>query len=102
MDNLLEGGRGGAEILVKPRGPLALPHEFLGVTIEPFGGRTRLQLEDAARASQLVAWLASHGHEVISLTPERQSLEDLFMNLFHDAHTVGGDPEHDARERREA
>jgi len=102
MDQLLEGGRGGAEIVVKPRGPLALPPEYLGVIIEPFGGRTRLQLEDASRASALVAWLASHGHEVIALTPERQSLEDLFMDLFQGAHTVGGDPERDAHERREA
>jgi ABC-2 type transport system ATP-binding protein len=93
LETLLEGGRGGAEIVLKPRGALALPPEFLGVSIEPMGVRTRLGLADAGRASALVAWLAGHGHEVISLTPERLSLEDLFMNLFEGAHEVGGDPE---------
>jgi hypothetical protein len=100
---LLEGGRGGAEIVLRPRGVLALPPEFLGVAIEPFGGRTRLALADASRASALVAWLAAHGHEVIALTPERQSLEDLFMDMFQDAHDVGGDPERSMEDaRREA
>jgi len=103
MDALLEGGRGGAEIVLRPRGVLALPPEFLGVAIEPFGGRTRLSLADASRASALVAWLAAHGHEVIALTPERQSLEDLFMDMFQDAHEVGGDPERKMEDaRREA
>jgi ABC-type Na+ transport system ATPase subunit NatA len=63
-------------------------------------GRTRLTMADATRASALVAWLASHGHEVIALTPERRSPEDLFMEMFQGAHEVGGDPER--RERREA
>ena len=57
-------------------------------------------MADATRASALVAWLASHGHEVIALTPERRSPEDLFMEMFQGAHEVGGDPER--RERREA
>lgn len=100
MDALLDSGKSGAEIVLRPRGALALPPEFLGVEIEALAGRTRLALSDATRASALVAWLASHGHEVISLTPERQSLEDLFMDLFQGAHEVGGDPERSASEMR--
>jgi ABC-2 type transport system ATP-binding protein len=96
LDTLLEGGKAGAEIVLKPRGVFALPPEFLGVTIEHVAGRTRLVLEDGARASALVAWLAGHGHEVIALTPERHSLEDLFMDIFQGAHDVGGDPERPA------
>jgi ABC-2 type transport system ATP-binding protein len=93
LDDLLDGGKAGAEIVLKPLGALALPPEFLGVAIENVGGRTRLTLDDAKRASALVAWLAGRGHEVISLTPDRHSLEDLFMEMFKDAHEVGGDPE---------
>ncbi|MEP7028283.1 MAG: ABC transporter ATP-binding protein [Candidatus Eisenbacteria bacterium] len=93
LDALLEGGGAGAEIVVRSRGVFALPPEFLGVEIENVAGRVRLVLDDAARASALVAWLAGRGHEVISLTPERRSLEDLFMDMFQGAHDVGGDPE---------
>jgi ABC-2 type transport system ATP-binding protein len=108
LEALLEDGKAGAEIVLRPKGVLALPPEFLGVTIEPIGGRTRLVLEDASRASALIAWLAGHGHELVSLTPERASLEDLFMDMFQGAHEVGGDPERvegrapRAQDRREA
>ena len=102
LDALLAGHSAGAEILVRSTGTVALPPEFLGVGIEAIAGRTRLTLPDAKRASALVAWLASHGHEVISLTPERRSLEDLFMELFQGDHEVGGDPEQPRVERRKA
>jgi ABC-2 type transport system ATP-binding protein len=101
LEELLGDGRGGAEIVAVPRGTLALPPEFAGVSIEPAGTRVRLVATDARRASALVAWLATHGHEVVSLSPERRSLEDLFMDMFHGAHEVGGDPERDARVPRE-
>jgi ABC-2 type transport system ATP-binding protein len=101
LEDLLGDGRGGAEIIVAPRGTLALPPEFAGAAIEPAGARVRVVVPAAAAASALVAWLATHGHEVISLSPERRSLEDLFMDLFHGAHDVGGDPERDARVPRE-
>lgn len=97
LDALLESGKAGAEIVCRPNGVLALPPEFLGVAIEPIAGRTRLAVDDATRASALVAWLSNHGHEVISLTPERRSLEDLFMDMFQGAHEVGGDPERSRR-----
>jgi len=61
------------------------------------GARTRIVIEDAGRASALVAWLAGHGHEVLQLTPVRRSLEDLFMHMFEGAHDVGGDPERATR-----
>jgi ABC-2 type transport system ATP-binding protein len=99
LDALLANGQGGAEIVLKPRGALALPPEFLGVRIEALAGRTRLTLSDASRASALVAWLAAHGHEIVALTPERRSLEDLFMDIFQGAHEVGGDPERARHER---
>ncbi len=93
LESLLERGDGGAEILVRPKGALALPPEFLGVTIEAVGTRTRLVVGDPGAAPSLVAWLAGHGHDVIQLTPVRRSLEDLFMHMFEGAHEVGGDPE---------
>jgi ABC-2 type transport system ATP-binding protein len=102
LDALLEDGKAGAEIVLRPSGALALPPEYLGVSMEPFGHRIRLVLADASRASALVAWLAGHGHEVISLTPERHSLEDLFMDMFQGAHDVGGDPERESRQDRRA
>jgi ABC-2 type transport system ATP-binding protein len=94
LEQLLEQGDGGAEIVVRPRGALALPPEFLGVAIEPVGARTRIVIDDPRRAPALVAWLAGHGHEILQLTPVRRSLEDLFMHMFEGAHEVGGDPEH--------
>ncbi|MGH7725102.1 MAG: ABC transporter ATP-binding protein [Candidatus Eiseniibacteriota bacterium] len=93
LESLLERGTGSAEIVVRPNGSLALPPEFLGVALEPLGPRVRLSLEDSSRASALVGWLATHGHEVLSVTRERRSLEDLFVELFHDAHEAGGEPE---------
>ncbi len=94
LEHLLEQGDGGAEIVVRARGALALPPEFLGVAIEPVGARTRIVIDDPGRAPALVAWLAGHGHEVLQLTPVRRSLEDLFMHMFEGAHEVGGDAEH--------
>jgi ABC-2 type transport system ATP-binding protein len=100
LESLLESGRSGAEIVVRPRSTLALPPGFLGVDISPAGPRTVLTLEDGAQASSLVAWLAQHGHEVVSLSRERRSLEDLFLDIFHGAHDVGGDPERAGRDDR--
>ena len=62
----------------------------------------RIALADGRRASALVAWLAGRGHEVHELVPQRRSLEDLFMEMFHGAHDVGGEPERDAAAPREA
>lgn len=101
MEQLLADGRGSAEIVVVPRGTLALPPEFVGATIEAAGPRVRIVLPEAGNASALVAWLATRDHEIVSLSQERRSLEDLFMDLFQDAHEVGGDPERDARIPRE-
>jgi ABC-2 type transport system ATP-binding protein len=102
LEALLEQGDGGAEIVVRARGALALPPEFLGVEIEALGARTRLVVGDPGRAPALVAWLAAHGHDVLQLTPVRRTLEDLFMHMFEGAHDVGGDPERMVRgnERR--
>jgi len=101
LDALLEQGDGGAEIVVRAKGTLALPPEFLGVAIESLGARTRIVIDDPGRAPALVAWLAAHGHEIVQLTPVRRSLEDLFMHMFEGAHEVGGDPERmQAREER--
>jgi len=102
LDALLAHKGTGAELVVRPRGSLALPPEFLGVTIETLGAGTRLWIEDGTRASALVARLAGQGHEIVSLTPERQSLEDLFMGMFEGAHDVGGDPERSLNEERRA
>jgi ABC-2 type transport system ATP-binding protein len=102
MEQLLADGQGGAELVVAPRGTLALPPEFVGASLEPAGTRVRIALPSADRAPALVAWLVGHGHEIVSLVPERRSLEDLFMEMFHGAHEVGGDPERDARPAREA
>jgi ABC-2 type transport system ATP-binding protein len=96
LEALLERGDRGAEVVVRPHGALALPPEFLGVTIEPLGARTRLLVPDATQATALVAWLAVHGHAVVQLTPVRRSLEDLFMHMFEGAHEVGGDAEREA------
>ncbi len=93
MDDLLEHGEGGAEIVVAPRGTLALPPEFAGAKLEPAGSRVRIVFADGGRAPALVAWLAAHGHEVQALVPRRRSLEDLFMEMFEGAHDVGGEPE---------
>jgi ABC-2 type transport system ATP-binding protein len=93
LETLLEQGDGGAEILVRASGTLALPPEFLGVTLDPTGGRTRIVVDDPQRAPAVVAWLAGHGHEIVQVTPVRRSLEDLFMHMFEGAHAVGGDPE---------
>jgi ABC-2 type transport system ATP-binding protein len=102
LEQLLADGESSAEIVVAPRGSLALPPEFIGASIEPTGTRVRIALADGGRASALVAWLVTHGHEVVALTQERRSLEDLFMDMFHDAHDVGGDPERAAHETRPA
>ncbi len=96
MDDLLARGESGAEIVVVPRGTLALPPEFIGATMEATGGRVRIALADGGRASALVSWLVAHGHEVQALVPRRRSLEDLFMEMFQGAHNVGGEPERDA------
>jgi len=98
LDQLLADGAGGAEVVIAPRGSLALPPEFVGATIEPAGPRTRIALSEGGRASALVAWLVSQGHEIVTLSRERRSLEDLFMDMFQDAHEVGGDPERAAGE----
>ena len=102
MEQLLADGHGSAEILVVPRGTLALPPGFVGAVLEPAGSRVRIALPSAERASALVAWLVTHGHEIVSLSQERRSLEDLFMDLFKGDHEVGGDLERDARVAREA
>jgi hypothetical protein len=96
MDDLLARGEAGAEIVVAPRGTLALPPEFVGAMMEPAGMRVRIVLADGGRAPALVAWLAAHGHEVHALVPQSRSLEDLFMEMFQGAHDVGGDPEREA------
>ena len=62
--------------------------------------RVRITLADSGRAPALVAWLVTHGHEVVSLVQVRRSLEDLFMDLFEGAHEVGGEPERSAGEAR--
>ncbi len=95
MDDLLARGEAGAEVVVAPRGTLALPPEFVGATLEHAGSRVRIALADGRRAPAMVAWLAAHGHEVQALVPQRRSLEDLFMEMFQGAHDVGGDPERD-------
>ena len=102
LEQLLADGTGGAELVVAPRGSLALPSSFAGAAIEPAGPLTRIALADGGRASALVAWLVGQGHEIVSLTRERRSLEDLFMDMFQDAHDVGGDPERDAAQTPQA
>jgi ABC-2 type transport system ATP-binding protein len=102
LDTLLDSGRGeaAAEIVARASGPLLLPTEFAGAVIEPLGSRVRIVLPDASRANALVAWLAGHGVEILALSRERRSLEDLFMNLFQDAHEVGGERERSVRGER--
>ncbi len=100
LEQLLADRQGGAEVVVLARGLLALPPEFVGAVIEPAGRRVRITLADSGRAPALVAWLVTHGHEVVSLVQDRRSLEDLFMDLFEGAHEVGGEPERSAGEAR--
>ena len=98
LDRLLDGGHGDSagEIVARVSGPLLLPTEFAGVAIEPLGSRVRIVVPDSTRMNALVAWLAGHGVEIVSLSRERRSLEDLFMAMFQDAHEVGGDLERSA------
>ncbi len=93
LESLLQIGPGAAEIVARTNGPLALPPEYLGVAIEPLGPRVRLTIAEGARATALIGWLASHGHEILSVTRERRSLEELFVEMFKDAHEAGGEPE---------
>ena len=93
LDTLLRKESGGAEVLVRPSGTLVLASEFLGVEIEPLGGLTRLTVRQPERLGPLVAWLVNQGHALASVTPERRSLEDLFLDMFRESHAVGGEPE---------
>jgi ABC-2 type transport system ATP-binding protein len=93
LESLLEKEGTGAEILVRASGTLILPMEFLGVSLSAAGSLVRLTVDAVERVTPLLAWLAAHGHQIVSVTPERNTLEDLFVNLFQDAHDVGGDPE---------
>ena len=102
LESLLEKEGSGAEILARASGTLILPMEFLGVNLSPAGSLVRLSVDAAERVTPLVAWLAAHGHQIVSVTPERHTLEDLFVNLFQDAHAVGGDPERGPGWREEA
>ncbi|MEO5987809.1 MAG: ABC transporter ATP-binding protein, partial [Candidatus Eisenbacteria bacterium] len=80
VGELVDGQDGRVEVRVVGSPLLELPNEFTGVlTREHRGGETVFILIDAARLQALLAFLVQHRCEVRAVTPQRSTLEQLFM-----------------------
>ena len=90
LRDLLGGESGGSEILVRAARALLLPPELAAVAHEESGAFVRLTASSSEQASALVAWLAGRGHAIVSVTPQRRSLEDLFVDAVEDSAARSG------------
>jgi ABC-2 type transport system ATP-binding protein len=80
VGELVEGGRQSVEIRCAPGAMLELPREWAGaVTRTERGDETVFRLEDEARLPQVLGRLLQAGVGVRAVTPQRPTLEELFL-----------------------
>jgi ABC-2 type transport system ATP-binding protein len=81
LDELLETGEHGSEVVARGPQPLLLPPRLAGVTHEVHGRRVVLRATTAAALGELLAYLPGAGYEVESVTPARRSLESVVLEV---------------------
>jgi len=96
VGELMRGSGQRIEFRCAGRSLAALPTELAAVlTRNERPDETVFTLADATRQQEALAWLVSQHVEVLAVTPQRASLEQLFMATAEGRGT--GDPERDAR-----
>jgi ABC-2 type transport system ATP-binding protein len=97
VGELVDGSSGGVEVRVAGGAVLELPADLAPVLQrEERGGETVFQMSDAGRVQELLALLVEQRIEVRAVTPQRSTLEQLFMAAAESAAI------HGTRERRSA
>jgi hypothetical protein len=92
VGELVEDGADSVEIRCAPGAMLEIPGRWAGVVSRrERPGESIFRLEDQARLHEVLGWLLGAGVQVRAVTPQRPSLESLFMAAAEDG-----------RERREA
>ncbi|NOT32568.1 MAG: ABC transporter ATP-binding protein [Candidatus Eisenbacteria bacterium] len=77
---LMDDGRHSVEIRLAQKAMIELPLPLAGVlSRRDVGGETRFVLSDESRTHEVLAWLQSEGLTIRALTPQRPSLEEMFM-----------------------
>ena len=80
VDEIVNDGRQAVEIRCAAAGPLEIPPAWHGVLArEDRAGEMVLRLEEEHRLQDLLAWLVRAGVRVHAVTPQRPSLEELFL-----------------------
>ncbi len=95
LSDLTAGGRGGAEVVVTGLNPLVadrLAPRLRGIT-RIADGRYSLDLGPDLRPEPLIAELAAAGAVLVSVTPARTTLEDVFVDALGKAGAGNARPE---------
>jgi ABC-2 type transport system ATP-binding protein len=80
VGELVGDGGQAVEIRCRSGALVELPHRWAGqVSRAERGGESVFRLEDEARLSDVLGWLLQAGVEVRAVTPQRPTLEALFM-----------------------
>jgi hypothetical protein len=85
LDELLDDGARGAEVTAANL-PDALVHELdaSGSSIGGSSGHVTIRVDAAASVDALLVRLITHGATVLSVTPIRATLEDVFLEALRD------------------
>ncbi len=79
LDELLAERGGGAEVVVRGRGPLLLPPRWSGVVQREHGEHIEISLPDAALMGEVVRTLLDKGYELIAAQTRHRSLESVVL-----------------------
>jgi ABC-2 type transport system ATP-binding protein len=86
VGELVERGRQSVEIRCAPGALLELPRSWAGVVARAErAGETIFRVEDEARLAEVLDWLIKGSVAVRAVTPQRPTLEELFMAAADDA-----------------
>jgi ABC-2 type transport system ATP-binding protein len=97
LDDLLEAGRAGAEVLVRGPEPLLLPDRLGPVEQRVHGDHVELSVADAGHLEDVVRFALEKGYELVSAHTKRRSLEEVVLehadaSWTYGSMTPGADP----------
>jgi ABC-2 type transport system ATP-binding protein len=81
LDELLETGARGAEIVARGPSPLLLPPRLAHVARQTRGQHVVLRVERQEEVGELLQHLMGAGYEIESVTPARRSLESVVLEV---------------------
>jgi len=75
------GGRAGGSVHIDVEGPASAWLAAAGDTAEAAGSRLRLPIQSVEQVPDIVSRLSAAGARIVRVTPDRRSLEDVYLDL---------------------